>query len=179
MSEVLAKNLLLTGSPGCGKTTVIRRLVERLANRRVAGFYTQEIRLKGQRVGFEVRGLNGGHGILARVGFQSSHRVGRYGVDLGAFEQIVRDELIQGRGNVDAYIIDEIGKMESFSPVFLQAIAGVLDSPVPVVATIAAKGGGLVGQAKARPDVETITVTAENRDGLPADLASRLSLRLG
>ena len=60
MLEVLAKNLLLTGPPGCGKTTVIRRLVERLANRRVAGFYTHEIRKKGQRVGFEVRGLNGG-----------------------------------------------------------------------------------------------------------------------
>ena len=89
MSEVIAKNLLLTGPPGCGKTTVIRRLVEQLANRRVAGFYTQEIRLKGQRAGFEVRGLNGGHGILAHVGFQSRHRVGRYGVDLGTFEQIV------------------------------------------------------------------------------------------
>jgi nucleoside-triphosphatase len=138
-------NVLLTGPPDCGKTTVIRRLVERLADRRAAGFYTQEIRKKGQRVGFEVRGLNGGHGILARVGFQSSHRVGRYGVDLGAFEQIVRHELIRGRGDVDAYIIDEIGKMESFSPVFVQAVAGVLDGPVPVVATIPAKGGGFIG----------------------------------
>jgi nucleoside-triphosphatase len=100
-------------------------------------------------------------------------------VDLGAFEQIVRDELIQDRGNVDAYIIDEIGKMECFSPVFVQAVAGVLNSPVPVVATIAAKGGGFIGQAKARPDVETITVTAENREGLPAELASRLSSQLG
>ncbi len=179
MSEVLAKNLLLTGSPGCGKTTVIRRLVEQLADRRIAGFYSQEIRLNGQRVGFEVRGLKGGSGILAHVGFQSRHRVGRYGVDLEAFEQIVRDELVQGRGNVDVYIIDEIGKMESFSPVFVQAVSEALDSPVPVVATIAAKGGGFIGQAKARPDVETITVTAENRDDLPAELASRLSLRLG
>lgn len=171
MSQAVAQNLLLTGPPGCGKTTVIRRLVERLANRRVAGFYTQEIRKKGQRVGFEVRGLRGGHGILAHVGFQSTHRVGRYGVDLGAFEQIVREEL--DRHDVDAYLIDEIGKMECFSPVFVQAVAEILDSRVPVVATIAAKGGGFIAQVKSRPDVETITVTAKNRDDLPAELASR------
>jgi nucleoside-triphosphatase len=44
---------LLTGPPGCGKTTVIRRLVEQLGDLRQAGFYTQEIRERGQRVGFE------------------------------------------------------------------------------------------------------------------------------
>ena len=48
MSESHAKNLLLTGPAGCGKTTVIRRLIEQLAGRRIAGFYAQEIRREGQ-----------------------------------------------------------------------------------------------------------------------------------
>lgn len=52
------KNLLLTGPPGCGKTTLIRRIVGRLENRRLAGFFTQEIRQHGQRVGFEAVGLH-------------------------------------------------------------------------------------------------------------------------
>jgi nucleoside-triphosphatase THEP1 len=43
----------------------------------------------------------------------------------------------------------------------------VLDSPVPVLATIAAKGGKFIAEIKARPDVELLTVTSENRDGLP------------
>jgi Cdc6-like AAA superfamily ATPase len=51
------KNLLLTGPPGCGKTTVIRRVVEQMKDRRLAGFYTQEIRQDGQRVGFAAVGL--------------------------------------------------------------------------------------------------------------------------
>jgi nucleoside-triphosphatase THEP1 len=38
------KAILLSSPPGCGKTTVIRRLVERLADLRLAGFYTQQIR---------------------------------------------------------------------------------------------------------------------------------------
>ena len=54
-----AKNLLLTGPPACGKTTVIRRLIERLTDLRLAGFYTQELREHGQRVGFEAVGLSG------------------------------------------------------------------------------------------------------------------------
>jgi nucleoside-triphosphatase len=39
---------LLTGEPGSGKTTVIRRLIELIHDLRVAGFYTQELRQQGQ-----------------------------------------------------------------------------------------------------------------------------------
>ena len=40
----LLKNLLLTGPPGCGKTTVIRRVIERLGHLRLTGLYTQKVR---------------------------------------------------------------------------------------------------------------------------------------
>ncbi len=43
------KNVLLTGPPGCGKTTVVRRVIEQLGDRCLAGFYTQEIRQCGGR----------------------------------------------------------------------------------------------------------------------------------
>src|SRR5207248_11791886 len=45
--------LLLTGVPGVGKTTVLRRVKERLAGRRLRGFVTDEIRSRrGERLGF-------------------------------------------------------------------------------------------------------------------------------
>src|SRR4051794_14770081 len=84
------KNLLLRGPPGCGKTTCVRRLAERLGDLRLAGFYTAEIREGGNRVGFEaVRLSTGRHAVLAHVRSKSRHRVGRYGVEPAALAQLV------------------------------------------------------------------------------------------
>jgi len=105
------------------------------------------------------------------------HRVGRYGVDLESFEAIVEAELYRRPGDVEVFVVDEIGKMECMSPVFVEAVVRILDCPVPVLATVAAKGGGFITQVKARPDVEIVTVTTANRDRLPDELASRFRSR--
>ena len=55
------RHILLTGLPGCGKTTLVRRVIEPLTDLRLAGFYTGEPRgTDGRRVGFEAIGLNDG-----------------------------------------------------------------------------------------------------------------------
>lgn len=103
-------NLLLTGPPSCGKTTAILRLVERLPDLRLAGFYTQEIREGGGRVGFEAVGISTGtHAILANVRSRSRHRVGRYGVEPVVLAPLVQAELVGLAGEVDVFVIDEIG----------------------------------------------------------------------
>ena len=86
----------------------------------------------------------------------------------------MRTELNREPGEVDIFVIDEIGKMECLSPVFVEAVTRVLDGPVPVLATIAAKGGGFIAQVKARSDVEIVTVTSANRDRLPDELVCRI-----
>jgi nucleoside-triphosphatase THEP1 len=49
MKGAVIKNILLTGPPRCGKSTVIERLVRQI-KRPVTGFFTREIREEGKRV---------------------------------------------------------------------------------------------------------------------------------
>src|SRR5262249_34935162 len=119
MSKSALNKLLLTGPPACGKTTVVLRLVERLSELRLAGFYTQELRERGSRVGFEAVGISSGRrAILAHVRSKSRFRVGRYGVEPAALVPLVATELGKSEG-VDLFVIDEIGKMELFCPEFV------------------------------------------------------------
>jgi nucleoside-triphosphatase len=164
-------NLLLTGPPGCGKTTAVRRLIDRLPDIRLAGFFTQERREGGTRVGFEVVGLSTKRrALLAHARSRSHLRVGRYGVEAAALAQVVAEELARPAGDVDLFVVDEIGKMELLCGEFVNALRRLLDGVVPVVATVAMKGGGLIAEAKARPDVRLVELTAVNRDRLPAEL---------
>src|SRR5215467_9637582 len=151
-----AKNLLLTGPPGCGKTTVVRRAAERLGDLRLAGFLTLELREHGQRVGFEAIDLNGRRTILAHVRSRSPVRVGRYGVEPERLVPLVEANLVRPAGSVDVFLIDEIGKMECSCPAFVAAMRRVLEGPVPVLATVAVKGGGFIAEVKARPDVRLV-----------------------
>jgi len=74
----MAAQILLTGTPGCGKTTLVRRIVEQLRDLRLAGFVTQEQRGNdGRRVGFQAIGLNGDSVMLAIVKSESKIRVGK------------------------------------------------------------------------------------------------------
>jgi nucleoside-triphosphatase THEP1 len=71
---------------------------------------------------------------------------------------------------MDAYLIDEVGKMELFCPAFVAAVPRLLDGAVPAVLTVAQQGPGLIAQVKARADVRLVTVTEDNRDGLSEEL---------
>ena len=100
--------------------------------------------------------------------------MGRYGVDVPGFERFLETTDIL-RTDAGIIIIDEIGKMECFSARFRDLVIKALAGATPVVATIAAKGGGFIARAKERPDVELIEVTHANRDTLPSDLAGRFA----
>jgi nucleoside-triphosphatase len=168
------QRLLITGVPGIGKTTLVRSVVERLAGMRVAGFYTAEERGARGRSGFRVVTFDGREGPLATIGAPArGPRVGRYGVLLESFEAIALPA-IELRAGVELYVVDELGKMECLSPRFIEATRRLLDSDVPLLATVALLGSGLIDEVKCRPDVELVTLTRENRDRLAEELAARL-----
>lgn len=169
-----AANYFLVGRPGVGKTTVLRQIAQRLTAVRIGGFFTQEIRAGGARVGFRVETFSGLSATLAHVARQQGPRVGKYGVDLATFERIGVAGLEQAIEQADVILVDEIGKMELFSQRFRQAIVVALDSDKPVLATVMARPDPFVDALKARADVRLLEVTPLNRDRLADELAAAL-----
>ena len=133
-------NILITGAPGSGKTTVFRRLVERLRHLNPVGFFTAEIRKGGQRQGFSLSSLDGRAGILAHVDFQTGYRVGKYGVDVDGFEAFI-EPLSVLAPDTGLVMIDEIGKMECLSEIFKKIMSDIFNSDTLLIATIAQKSG--------------------------------------
>lgn len=164
----MKNKLLLTGKPQVGKTAIIQNVLTHVNvdSLTIGGFYTREIRENGNRVGFNVETiLSKEKGILAHVDFNSSFRVGKYGVNKYAFEKIMLKELnICTKNKVDLIIIDEIGKMEIISDVFCKKILEILNGSIPVF--------GVVKKAKEKfldiiynlQNIEIIEVKISNRE---------------
>jgi nucleoside-triphosphatase len=161
------KNILFTGLPGCGKSTIIEKIVRQL-NQPSTGFFTGEIRVRRRRVGFSITTLDGKHGILAHIDIRSRIRVGRYGVNLRDIEKIAVPAMAPENDKV-IVVIDEIGKMECLSARFKQALMAVLDSSNALVGSISLKGDAFIDAIKKRPDTLLVTVSRENRDYLVED----------
>jgi nucleoside-triphosphatase len=123
-------------------------------------------------VGFEAVGLGGRRAILAHARFRSSVSVGRYGVEPNRLTPLIEVELARPPGAVDAFLIDEIGKMECHCPQFVATMRRLLGGRIPVLATIALRGGGFMAEVRNRPDVEIVEVTQANRQALPGQIAA-------
>jgi nucleoside-triphosphatase len=167
--------LLIEARPGAGKTTAIGRLAELLREAGVplSGFLTREMREDGRRVGFEIETFAGERGLLAHVELESATRVGRYRVDVEAFERLALGAL-KPPGKKGVVLIDELGKMELASERFRQAVEALFERPVSIVATVQTARHPFTDELKRRPDVSTARLSAGNRDSLPAEVAERL-----
>ncbi len=176
----MKKNILLTGPPGSGKTTVVTATASLLGRERAVGFYTREVRRGGRRTGFVVVTLSGKEALLASTDASSPFRVGRYSV----FPENLQEALVELQQALageakKCLVIDEIGKMELFSPLFKDTVMAALASSHPVLATILARPHPFCDALKRRPDVEVVAVTRENRETLPRRLAATLMTLLG
>ena len=173
--EVRHRNILFTGLPGCGKSTIIEKIVQRI-DRPSTGFFTREILDRGRRVGFSITTLNGQHGTLAHIDIRIRIRVGRYGVNIQDIEKIAVPSMRPENDNV-IVVVDEIGKMECFSGLFKQTLMNILDATNTVVGSITLKGNAFIGAIKKRPDTLLISVSEKNRDYLVDEFFNRERLK--
>lgn len=191
--------LLVTGRPGVGKTTALRRAADRLSDLEIRGFYTEEVRgPSGGRTGFRAlpfrpvepggarnggiddpdRGPDGSDGrLIASVDIDGLPRVSKYGVDVEAVDEVTRRHLTPE--DADAVFVDEIGKMECCSDPFVERMERLVEGDLPVVATVARRGGGLIRRVKEAPGTELREVTPGNRDRAPGRIEAWVRERIG
>ncbi len=156
----------------------MRAVLARLPSLRAAGFVTEELLGPAGRTGFKVVTLDGREARLASARQGEGPRAGEprlgwYTVHVAEFEAAALPSLAP-RHDLDLYVIDEIGKMECLSAAFVNAARRALASGVPVLATVALQGAGLIGEAKRLPGVEVTLLTRQNRGRLADDLAERI-----
>ena len=172
------KHLLITGKPGVGKTTLIKKIIQEIRNitpnYNITGFYTNEIRQDGLRIGFDIHTIDGRQGILARSNesqFKSRIRVGKYFVNITDLEDLVVPLLYN---STDLLIIDELGKMELFSLKFQKAVNFAFNNQPRVIATLPYYKHTFLDSIRKRQDVIIFELTRSNRKQIFGDIIQKL-----
>jgi nucleoside-triphosphatase len=191
--------LLLTGAPRSGKSTLVRRLVDRFPGNAGGMMVAELLGPEGRRCGFEVqvvwRSAGGGLRVVDRavlaeavleapaaqaagrdrpVGSPEADpaaqaRTGRYALRPEALALAIQ-ALDAAMHEGGLVIIDEVGPLQLTSPAFRDAVLRCLDGPGDLLATVAQSQDPFVALLKARPGVRVLEVTRQNR----ADLAEGL-----
>ena len=155
--------ILLTGRPGSGKTTTIHTIVELLSTE-AGGFYTEEIREKGRRMGFRLVTLDGQSAVMAHVDLRGPHRIGKYGVDLAVIDDLAVESIQKAKLEGSLIVIDEIGPRELLSPMFKKEVLEVIKGDHDVLGTVAKKKSDFINEARKLPNVTIIEIFPGNRD---------------
>ena len=161
----------ITGLPGAGKTHVLRRVIEMLEqdDMVIGGMLTEPIIEKDDRVGFMIMDwMTKEEGIFAHVNIDSKIVVGKYGVDLEILEKIGVNAINNASKETDLIVIDEVGKMEVESILFIEAVRNSMETEKPLILTLHKKSRNpLLQDIRRRDDVRILEVTSINRNLLP------------
>ena len=161
----------LTGQPGIGKTGVFVKVCKILEKegKRVGGMITEEVMDGNMVVGWKcIDWTTGEEGVYAHKDMESNVVIEEMGLDLDILEKIGVNALIWAFENADIIVIDEVGKKEVESPVFVDAVQKCMETDKPLMVTLHKKSRNpLLQEIRRRDDIRILEVTSVNRNLLP------------
>lgn len=167
-------NVFLTGEVQVGKSTAIRRFLAERPELVPGGFVTVSFPSREPGARWDVYilparwserdvipgrrvGLRGGAGTVFPAAFDGE------GV-----------RLLSPPPGCRLLLMDELGRMERTAQVFCRAVLAALDGPVPILGVVKPESNPLLDAVRAHPRTVLLPVTAENRDGIPGQIARHL-----
>lgn len=157
----MQKNILITGKPKSGKSTLLKGLITDIPNK--TGFVTNEILGESGRVGFEIETRTGRRTMLARVDSETPYKVSKYFVNVSNLDAALSE--ISDFDDNDLLYLDEIGQMQLFSDTFKRLALHYLDSENTCVATLSyVFEDDFTRSIRERDDVILIEISTENHE---------------
>ncbi len=167
----MQKNILITGQPKSGKSTLLRKLIAAIDDK--VGFVANEVLVDGQRVGFEVETSSGQKAPLADINFPTAHKVAKYYVNVDGLESVLPG--VSDFQPETLLYLDEIGEMQLFSEKFKDLVLAYLNAENTCLATISSVyENDFTKSLKERDDSILVEITAENRSEQELFLAQLL-----
>ena len=167
--------IVLTGSPGVGKTTAVMRVVRELKERgvKVGGTVSRELKTNNTRIGFEFIDLttNDRNGLASNTG--NGHQVGKYFVNTAGC-RFAAERPTNAVRNSDVIICDEIGPMELKSKEFTDFVKNLLYVDKKVIVIVHQKLQHLLTDEFINKSSLLINLDLENRDEVNQILFDRL-----
>lgn len=152
------KNLLLTGEPGVGKSTLLRKL---MTDRKVCGFVTlkKERDPDGSWPVYIGPATGGSQMLAARVRTDGAERFSDVFDSCGA-------ELLRDIPNDAVAVMDELGFLEDDAARFKENVLRVLTEGPHVIGVVKPRSTQFLDAVRAVPDTLIVQVTADNRNEL-------------
>lgn len=160
--------ILLTGSPGVGKSTLLFKVLEKYQGISL-GIRAEEIKKDNLRVGFKMVSSKGTVEVFMHKNdfINSKHSVGEYHVNTAIIDNLVSNTFgTEDVKECDLIYIDEIGRAQVKSNLFVEFTNKVFKTKKLVLATIVYDPEPWSLEYKNSQDTLLVEVTKENRDEL-------------